>query len=167
MNNRVRKVRSDKITFSPDDIDRIEKMAGLGFSVKQISAIFGVSTDTLYRRMKESGSDLSAALTKGRSELEFKLASKAAEQALDGNSGMIKYLLGCCFSWTEKKQIVINQDDQDLENAKRLGQKYNLDDLTDNELDELQKLLEAQTEFEDRVMERIAPVVNQNSKDSH
>jgi transposase len=54
----MRKERSDKITFTTKDLSKIESMAAMGLSLEQIASIFGVSTDTIYRRMNEGNLDL-------------------------------------------------------------------------------------------------------------
>lgn len=54
----MRKERSDKIAFTSKDISKIESMAAMGLSLEQIASIFGISTDTIYRRMNEGNIDL-------------------------------------------------------------------------------------------------------------
>lgn len=155
MNKRIRKVRSDKITFCPRDIEKIEKMAGIGLSIKQISSIFNISSDTLQRRAKENDFNLTAALTKGKSQLEARLGHKAVELALEGNTSMLKYVLGCKFSWTKKQQIIVEeQKPNDNERGKAAFQKT-LDDLTREELEEIEILTQQFMSFEEKVEKRL------------
>ena len=102
----MRKQRSDKITFSTKDISKIESMAAMGLSLEQIASIFGVSTDTIYRRMNEGNLDLSEALSRGKSKALYKIANKAYKLAMEGNVSMIKYFLSCRGGWSEKLQII-------------------------------------------------------------
>lgn len=108
-----RRVRKDKFIFSPEDIEKIEHLAALGLSIKQISGVFGVSSDTLYRRCNEGNIDLSAAIEKGRGLAVANVAAKAYQLALDGNTSMIKYVLSCKGGWSDKSQI--NEDDEVIE----------------------------------------------------
>lgn len=103
----IRKTRADKISLTESDLDKIEKMASLGLSINQICAILGISTDTFYRRCKESEGKLSATLLKGRSNAILNVSQKAYELALQGDTGMIKYYLSCIAGWSEKTQIMV------------------------------------------------------------
>ena len=154
METRKRKVRSDKITFSRTDIIKIEKMAGLGLTIKQISSIFNISTDTLQRRAKENSFNLAAALTKGKSELESKLGNKAVELALAGNTSMIKYVLGCRFSWTEKQQIIIEEHESIDKLSDKQVFENSLKELSREELETLDKLSKQFIEFDLKVKNR-------------
>lgn len=100
-----RKIRSDKVMFNESDIKKIENMASMGLSVVQICSILEISTDTFYRRCKESGGGLSAALIRGRSNAILNVSQKAYELAIQGDTGMIKYYLSCIGGWSEKTQI--------------------------------------------------------------
>lgn len=106
LKEKVRKVRSDKFNFSDIDIKKIEKMASLGLSINQISAIFGISTDTFYRRCQEINCDLSAAVTRGRAKAICNVAQKAYDLAIAGDTSMIKYYLSSMAGWSEKSQLI-------------------------------------------------------------
>jgi hypothetical protein len=155
MTMRIRKVRSDKITFSRKEIYKIEKMAALGLTLKQISSVFSISPDTLRRRANENDFNLSAALTKGKTELETKLGNKAIELALAGNTSMLKYVLGCRFAWTEKQQITIEEEIPTIEETGKQKFQKSLDDLTHAELVELENLTNGFISFEDKVEKRL------------
>lgn len=161
MTRRVRKIRKDKITFNRSDIKKVEKMAGLGLTIKQISSVFDVSSDTLQRRAKENQFNLSASLTKGKSELEMELGNKAVELARAGNTSMLKYVLGCRFSWTEKQQIVI-EEQEEIEEESHKTDKYSLDDLTLEELEELEKLQGGFIVFEEKLQNRLSKIKMEN-----
>lgn len=101
-----RKIRSDKFLVNEDDLQKIENLAALGLNMDQIASVFGLSADTLYRRCKEGNTDLSASILKGRTRAIQKIAEKAFELALEGDVGLIKYILSCKGGWTEKSQII-------------------------------------------------------------
>lgn len=103
---KTRKSRSDKFLVNEDDIQMIENLAALGLNMDQIASVFNVSADTLYRRCKDGNTDLSASILKGRTRAVQKIAEKAFELALEGDVGLIKYILSCKGGWTEKSQII-------------------------------------------------------------
>jgi predicted DNA-binding protein (UPF0251 family) len=151
----MRKERSDKITFDKKDISKIESMAAMGLSLDQIASIFGVSTDTIYRRMNEGNIDLSAALTKGKSKALYKIANKAYKLALEGNTAMIKYFLSCRGGWSEKLQIIDdNRVREEQEKSRQLD--AIIDAMTDQEIDEYQSLSEKMNQIMDSVRERVS-----------
>lgn len=119
--NNIRKTRSDKFQFTESDCKKIEKMASLGLSITQISAIFGISTDTFYRRASEDNIDLSAAITRGRARAILKVSNKAYELAMKGDTSMIKYFLssvaGLNNSTNKQVEEVRTITDDELEKA--------------------------------------------------
>ena len=60
-----RKERSDKITYNDKDLSKIETFSARGLSLDQIASIFGISTDTIYRRVNEGNIDLVLGTLKG------------------------------------------------------------------------------------------------------
>lgn len=112
---RRRKTRSDKIVLTDEQYEIMEKLAGLGLTIKQICSIIGVSHQTLYRRLKEDGIEkISVTLSRGRSVAISKVAAKAFDLALEGDSSMIKYILSTQGGWTEKSQITIEGGENPL-----------------------------------------------------
>lgn len=102
-----RKTRSDKIVFQEPDIKRIENLSALGLTLEEIASVFNVSADTLYRRCKEKDSSLTAALLRGKSRAIIKVAKKAYELAIEGNTSMIKYILSCKGGWIQNTQLTV------------------------------------------------------------
>lgn len=100
-----RKTRSDKFDLAPTDLGKVENLAALGLNMEQIASIFNVSADTFYRRCNEGNSELSAAILRGRTRSIQRVAEKAFQLALEGDVGLIKYILSCKGGWTEKSQI--------------------------------------------------------------
>ena len=100
-----RKTRMDKFMVTTEDITKVENLAALGLNMDQIASVFNVSSDTFYRRCNEGDSDLSAAILRGRTRSIQKVAEKAFQLALEGDVGLIKYILSCKGGWTEKSQI--------------------------------------------------------------
>lgn len=111
---RSRKTRKDKISFSSEDIRKVEKLAALGLNMDQIASIFSTSSDTLYRRCNEGNTDLSAAIQRGRALSIKKVSQKAFELALEGDVGLIKYILSCKGGWSEKSQITLQGGDRPI-----------------------------------------------------
>ena len=114
-------------------------MSAMGLSLEQIASIFGISTDTIYRRMNEGNKNLSAALSRGKSKALQKIANKAYKLVLEGNTSMIKYFLSCRGGWSEKLQIIDNQVSERQEKMKKLESVF--DSMTDNEIDEYKNQL--------------------------
>lgn len=110
-----RKTRKDKFIVAKSDLDKIENLAALGLNMDQIASVFNVSADTLYRRCNEGNTDLSASILKGRTRAIQQIAEKAFELALDGDVGLIKYILSCKGGWTEKSQIIHDGYSQNIQ----------------------------------------------------
>lgn len=108
-----RRIRKDKIIFDSEDNLKVEQLAAFGLNIEEIGSVFGVSSDTLYRRCKEGDIDLSAAIKRGRAKAIYKVAEKAFELAMKGDSGMIKYILSCKGGWVQNSQV--NQDNENDE----------------------------------------------------
>ena len=83
-----RKTRKDKIVFSSDQLKMMEKLAGLGLTVKQICYIMGVSPDTIYRRIGEGYEELSSTLQRGKASAISKVAEMAFERVFSVRSGL-------------------------------------------------------------------------------
>lgn len=111
---RKRKTRCDKISISKEQLIVMEKLAGFGLTVKQICHVLGFSPDTVYRRINEGDDEISATLLRGKSASLSKVAEKAFELALNGDSGMIKYILSTQGGWSEKSQITVNGGENPL-----------------------------------------------------
>jgi hypothetical protein len=153
---RKRKTRSDKIEFTDKDINQIEVMAAMGLTNKQLSAWFSMSEDTFYRRLDEKNINLSAALTRGRSKVQFELANKAYELAIAGNTSMLKYVLGCRFNWSDASHISISTSQEESIETDRKAERANLiNAMTRDELKTCEELWGAVADFEDKVKERI------------
>lgn len=150
----MRKERSDKIIFTSKDISKIESMAAMGLSLEQIASIFGVSTDTIYRRMNEGNIDLSAALSRGKSKALYKIANKAYNLAMEGNVAMIKYFLSCRGGWSEKLQIIEDNRVKE-EQDKRRQLEAVVDAMTDEEIDAYKNLNDQMREIEEEAKARV------------
>ncbi len=121
---------------------------------EQIASIFGVSTDTIYRRMNEGNLDLSEALSRGKSKAIFKIANKAYKLALEGNVSMIKYFLSCRGGWSEKLQIIEDNRVQE-EQDKRRQLEAVIDAMTDEEIDAYKNLNDQMREIEEVARTRV------------
>lgn len=110
-----RKIRSDKFLVSESDLVKIENLAALGLNMDQIASVLNISADTLYRRCSEGDSDLSASILRGRTRAIQQIAEKAFELALEGDVGLIKYILSCKGGWTDKSQIIHDGYSQNIQ----------------------------------------------------
>ena len=115
-------------------------MAALGLSTTQIASIFGISSDTLYRRLKENNLDLSAAVTRGKAKAICKVAQKAYELALAGDRSMIKYYLSTIGSWSDKPQIKEESIESTYSKAHLNSVQDALDELSDEELEAIMEI---------------------------
>jgi hypothetical protein len=147
-----RKTRSDKVAFDDKDIRKIESMSAMGLSIEQIASIFNISTDTIYRRMKEGNIDLSAALSKGKSKAIYKIANKAYQLALEGSPSMIKYFLSCRGNWSEKSQITVETEQVEDKGPSKFEQA--LDKMSDEEFEKVQSLNEEVIKIVDQAFDR-------------
>lgn len=160
---KIRKTRSDKVTFSEKDLEKIEKLAGLGFTVEEIAVIFGVSKHTLYRRAKETGSQINETIYSGRLKAIGNVAAKAYELSLEGNTAMIKYFLSCRGGWVEKSQVINSlergdphirtKEERDLELNKFLESMPRGD--RDNFMEALETIMKAQQNYNEKTGENL------------
>jgi hypothetical protein len=119
------------------DIKRIATMAGLGLKVDDISAILGMSISTFERRCREKP-EIYEALLKGRGEARLGLAKKAYEQAMQGDTTLLIFLLKtqCGFKDNDENRINININTDDKKEMSRedklkfLEDRISYDDLT-------------------------------------
>lgn len=150
----MRKTRSDKVTFDKKDLVKIESMAAMGLTLDQIASIFGISTDTIYRRVNEGKIDLSAALLRGKSKALYKIANKTYKLASEGNPAMIKYFLSCRGGWSEKLQVIDDNRVREEQEKNRQLDAF-IDVMSDQEIDKYQSLSEKMSQIMESARERV------------
>lgn len=102
--NRKRSQRSDKIVLTPEQIKSIEMMAGLGLNYKEMSYILGFSRATLERRFEEDP-ELREVVQKGRAKVKKGLVGKAYQEAMNGNTPLLIFLLKTRYGFREKVDV--------------------------------------------------------------
>lgn len=165
MKRKRRKTRKDKIQFTDEQIVQIETMAGYGLTQLQICHILEVSPDTMQRRVREGDTRITAAIGRGQSKGNLMIAQKAYNIAMEGNAGMIKYILSCRAGWSDKPQI--NEPDEDelalyeeefrqriREEESEQAKKF-IEVMTDEEMDEYKDLLTKEKALRKKVEGRL------------
>jgi hypothetical protein len=105
---RGKKPGDGKKLIPPEDVRKLEAMAGIGLNMEEISAILGISKRTLERRKTESQS-ITDALLKGRAEAKMVVAESAYQQAKSGdNTAMTIFWLKTRGGFTEKQAIELS-----------------------------------------------------------
>lgn len=89
--------------FSESHIPVIERCAGLGLTLKQISYIVGVSDRSLKNWMDKPG--VREAYDRGRAIATEKVAQKLFDKVLSGDSASIFFWLKCQAGWREKDKL--------------------------------------------------------------
>lgn len=102
-----RKIRSDKITLTTGQIREVERMAGMGLNLQQISNIIGISDRTL-RRLRQGNEVLSAAISRGQAMATLSVATALYNKGLEGHVGAAKFWLSRRGGdeWREKPKLV-------------------------------------------------------------
>ena len=91
-------------------------------------------------------------LTRGKSKALYKIAKKASQLALDGNTSMIKDFLSCRCNWSEKSQITI--EIEKIEDKGPSKTEEALDKMSNEELGEFKILHGKMHEIIDRTIQR-------------
>ena len=86
------------------DIAKVEELAGLGLTKEEIALNLGVSYSTLNRRAKES-EELDAAIKRGRTAANIKVAGALMKSIEQGNVTAIIFYLKARAGWMEKQKI--------------------------------------------------------------
>ena len=118
-----------KLDLSPDEVKRIETMAGLGLNVSQMAAVLNMSKKTFERRMHDT-EGASDALEKGRASAALNVTKTAYSLATSGKvPAMTMFWLKCRERW---KEVSVHEhsgpDGKPIETIDKNG-------MTDEELD--------------------------------
>lgn len=97
-----------RIDLTPDDIKKIQRMAGLGLKVEQMAAVLGMSKKTFERRMKDT-KGAADALEKGRAVAVMNVSETAYELATSRKHPiMTMFWLKCQGRWKEVQPVEIS-----------------------------------------------------------
>lgn len=100
-----------RVELTPQAIQQLETMSGLGLTVEQMSAVLGMSKKTLERRMGEVPGAKDA-LEKGRALAALNVTTTAFKLATSGESpAMTMFWLKCRERWKEVHTISLEDPD--------------------------------------------------------
>lgn len=92
------------IKLTTNQIETIERAAGLGLNLDNISYLIGISPRTLDRRLSDC-EEAREAYNKGRAIAHEKVASKLFDLIEKGEPAAIFFYLKCQAGWREKDKI--------------------------------------------------------------
>ena len=88
-----------KIPLQPEQLEELERLAGIGLSNEKIALYFRMSKKTLERRLKDT-EGAKDAMGRGRAISEVKVSQTAYDMAISGKDGyMTQYWLNCRAGW--------------------------------------------------------------------
>ena len=97
-----------KLVFTPEEIKRAGKYAGLGLNNNQIAALFDVSINTLERRMREDEA-LAGGIIKGKAEICASVVQSLIKQAMKGNITACIFYLKAVHKWRENDPVPVQE----------------------------------------------------------
>ena len=112
---------------TPEEIAKIRLYSGLGSTQEQIAAMIGKSVPTLVKN-----DDVRKALDEGRAETIAKVAGSLVKKALNGDTASAIFYLKTQAGWKETSVV---------EHAGKVKHGYDLDSLSTERLDELERIL--------------------------
>ena len=109
------------IEFTPEDLKKIEHMAGLGLNLNQISHVMGISETTLDRRIAKDP-EIKGAILRGRSVASYAVRNTAYKLAVSGTCyAMTIFWLKCREGFMDKQvHEVIHHNADKADNIKTL-----------------------------------------------
>jgi hypothetical protein len=115
-----------KIKLSEEQIGTIERCAGLGLTIEEISIVLNISRPTLNRKLRDE-EEVRIAYEAGRVKAKLKVVGKLFELIEEGNAAAIFFYLKCKCGWREvelqqieTKEVTIylpSKDDQETRNG--------------------------------------------------
>jgi hypothetical protein len=96
------------IAVTAQDIRQVEVMAGLGMTLKHISLILDISTNTLNRWLALE--EVREAFDRGRAQGALAITKTAYSQAIDGNTTMLIFFLKTQLGWRDTTVIQVPED---------------------------------------------------------
>lgn len=96
------------IEVTPQDIRQVEVMAGLGMTLKHISLILNISTNTLNKWLELPA--IREGFDRGRAQGALAITKTAYSQAIEGNTTMLIFLLKTQLGWRDTTVIQVPED---------------------------------------------------------
>jgi uncharacterized protein (DUF2384 family) len=94
-----------KRKITNDEIEQVERMAGLGLTMDQISRVIGISKDSLERRSNETAA-LKSAISRGRANASLRVMETAYQLATSGECpSMTMFWLKTRCQWQERSSV--------------------------------------------------------------
>lgn len=101
------------IILTPEQINTIERAAGLGLSLDNISYLIGINPRTLDRRLSDC-EKAREAYNRGRAIAHEKVAGKLFTLIEQGEPAAIFFYLKCQAGWREKDKIEENNNKAEI-----------------------------------------------------
>lgn len=101
------------IILTPEQINTIERAAGLGLNLDNISYLIGISPRTLDRRLTDC-EEAREAYNRGRAIAHEKVASKLFTLIEQGEPAAIFFYLKCQANWREKDKTDENANKAEI-----------------------------------------------------
>lgn len=88
------------------DLDEVERLASLGLTREQIALSLGVSTSTLYNRLRDD-EEFAEAVKRGEAMGISAVASKLMDQINEGNTTAMIFFLKSRAGWRESSELKV------------------------------------------------------------
>lgn len=98
-----------KLKLTPEMVETIERMAGLGSTLRDIAYVLDVSKSTLERWLEDE--TVRAHYEKGRAIAKEKIARKLWDKAMEGDTASLIFWLKAQAGWTDKPQPLPEERD--------------------------------------------------------
>lgn len=112
-----------KIKLNEEQIGTIERCAGLGLTIEEISIVLNISRPTLNRKLRDEET-VRDAYEAGRVKAKLKVTAKLFELIEEGHAAAIFFYLKCKCGWREtelqqieNKEVTIYLPTKDTEQA--------------------------------------------------
>ena len=102
-NSLIKKKLYEELKIEDATIEKLKELSGKGLNHTQIGAYFGISKQTLARRIKEYPA-IEEALLRGRSEAIFKASGHLFEQIEAGSTAATIFYLRTQAGWKEAQE---------------------------------------------------------------
>lgn len=90
------------------DLEKVERMAGLGLTENMIAKILGISKSTLHRRKRDSEA-FAAALEAGQARAQYQVSEALFNKALSGDLGSIVWWEKTRAGRTDRQTVVVEE----------------------------------------------------------
>lgn len=101
--------------FTPDDVRRVEQLAGFGLTQEEIAAVLDVGEVTLNQRLQEHGTELTEAYARGRATMKARASARYHQ---------IAFNRGQALGLAEGKNVPISEQRRALRHILESGGQY-------------------------------------------